>query len=80
MHVLKRRQGLEAAVFATTQAPQVDPGNLLAQAPIEDWPLAEGEGEIAEDPSEELLMPCDDMVRRGLFVASTRRVQSVLSS
>ena len=65
-------QGLEAEVFATSKAPQVDPGNLLAQAPIADWPEAEGEGEMAEEPTEELLMPCDDMVRRGLFVASTR--------
>eukprot|EP00913_Durusdinium_trenchii_P003378 g3127.t1 len=46
-------KGLEDEIFLTTKAPQVDPGNLLAQAPIEDWPEAEGEGKIAEAPDEE---------------------------
>lgn len=65
-------KGLEDEVFFSTKAPQVDPGNLLAQAPVADWPEAEGEGKIAEAPDEELFMPCDDMTRRGLFVAAVR--------
>ena len=65
-------KGLEDEVFFTTKAPQVDPGNLLAQAPVADWPEAEGEGKLAEAPDEDLFMPCDDMSRRGLFIAAVR--------
>eukprot|EP00435_Cladocopium_sp_Y103_P061146 s257_g22.t1 len=39
-------QGLEDEVFFSTKAPQVDPGNLLAQAPVADWPEAEGEDHL----------------------------------
>ncbi|CAJ1429676.1 unnamed protein product [Effrenium voratum] len=65
-------EGLESIFVLTTQ-PQVDPGNLLAQAPVKDWPAAEGEGKLAEAPDEELFMPCDDMARRGLFIGRVRR-------
>ncbi|CAE7834577.1 thiE [Symbiodinium sp. CCMP2592] len=55
----------------TTRAPQVDPGNLLAKAPVAMWPKEEGADAV--EPDEDVLMPCDDISRRGLFVGTVRR-------
>jgi len=58
---------------STTEPPQIDPGNLLAVAPLLDWPEAEGEGVQEDEPDEERIMPCDDIARHGVMRASVRR-------